>query len=374
VAKSGRRKQREPFGRIRQLPSRRWQAAYTGPDLALHKATSTFETLMDARGWLTDERRRIDAGTWTPPARRNRTGQVATLRTYAAAWLADRPVKPSTRDLYGRLLDQKILPTLGDVPLKDITPLTIREWYASLGDEMPTRRARAYALLRTILGSAVTDDLIAANPCHVRGASSAKRIHQIKPATLAELETITANMPPRYRLMMLLASWCALRFGELIELRRSDIDLKAGKIMIRRAAVRVKGRTIVGAPKSSAGVRDVAIPPHLLPAVREHLATFAEWGKDGLLFPAVNGGHLVSSHFGHWDKARRVAGRQDLRFHDLRHTGAVLAAQTGATLAELMGRLGHSTPTMALRYQHIAEGRDAEIARRLSEMITPSTR
>jgi integrase len=104
---------------------------------------------------------------------------------------------------------------------------------------------------------------------------------------LAELEAITVSLPERYRLMVLLASRCAMRFGELIELRRSDIDLKAGKLMIRRAAVVVDGQTIVGSPKSSAGVRDVAIPPHLLPAVREHLATFAEWGKAGLLSPVL---------------------------------------------------------------------------------------
>ena len=54
--------------------------------------------------------------------------------------------------------------------------------------------------------------------------------------------------------------------------------------------------------------------------------------------------------------ARKAGGRPDLRFHDLRHTGAVLAAQTGATLAELMGRLGHSTARRALRYQHAAAG------------------
>lgn len=56
--------------------------------------------------------------------------------------------------------------------------------------------------------------------------------------------------------------------------------------------------------------------------------------------------------------ARRAAGRPDLRWHDPRHTGAVLAAQTGATLAELMGRLGHSTPGAAMRYQHAAADRD----------------
>jgi len=57
---------------------------------------------MDARGWLTEERRRIDAGTWTPPASRNQAVQVPTLKTYAAAWLADRPLKPSSRDLRPR--------------------------------------------------------------------------------------------------------------------------------------------------------------------------------------------------------------------------------------------------------------------------------
>jgi integrase len=66
--------------------------------------------------------------------------------------------------------------------------------------------------------------------------------------------------------------------------------------------------------------------------------------------------------------ARKAAGRPDLRWHDLRHTGAVLAAATGATLAQLMARLGHSTAGAALRYQHAAEDADLEIARRLSAM------
>ena len=69
-----------------------------------------------------------------------------------------------------------------------------------------------------------------------------------------------------------------------------------------------------------------------------------------------------------FDRARQAAGRPDLRFHDLRHTGAVLAAQTGATLAELMARLGHSTPGAALRYQHAAAGRDAQFAAALSRI------
>jgi integrase len=68
--------------------------------------------------------------------------------------------------------------------------------------------------------------------------------------------------------------------------------------------------------------------------------------------------------------ARKAAGRPDLRFHDLRHTGAVLAAATGATLAELMARLGHSTAGAALRYQHAAADRDKVIAAALSDLAT----
>ena len=120
--------------------------------------------------------------------------------------------------------------------------------------------------MRTIFGAAVSDQLVAVNPCTIRGAGNCTRVHKIKPATLAELEAIVAAMPERLRVMMLLASWCGLRFGELTELRRGDVDTKAGVLRIRRGVVRVEGEYIVGTPKSDAGTRDVAIPPHLLPA------------------------------------------------------------------------------------------------------------
>jgi integrase len=88
------------------------------------------------------------------------------------------------------------------------------------------------------------------------------------------------------------------------------------------------------------------------------------------VFPAADGvSHIApSTLYRVYYPARKAAGRPDLRWHDLRHTGAVLAAQTGATLAELMSRLGHSTPQAALRYQHTAKGRDTEIAAALSRM------
>jgi integrase len=212
---------------------------------------------------------------------------------------------------------------------------------------------------------------IAANPCRVRGGGSARLVKQIKPASLAELEALVSAMPERYRLMVLLASWCGLRFGELAELRRSDVDATAGVVHVRRGMVRTTSGRQVKGPKSDAGRRDVTIPPHLVPAVSDHLKRHAQVGAQGLLFPAGHGGHLVpSTLYRVFYPAREAAGRPDLRFHDLRHTGATLAAATGATLAELMARLGHSTPGAAMRYQHASADRDRVIAEALSKLAT----
>ena len=129
------------------------------------------------------------------------------------------------------------------------------------------------------------------------------------------------------------------------------------------------GRYEIGTPKSEAGIRDVSIPPHILPQIEDHLERFTGGKPEALLFAADNGGHLQpSTLYRHWYKARTKAGREDLRWHDLRHSGDVLAAATGATLSELMSRLGHSTPAAAMRYQHVAAGRDREIAALLSKI------
>lgn len=365
------KKQRRGFGYIRKLPSGRFQASYIGADLIRYSAPSTFKDKGTAELWLGRERELIAEGKWTSPTVRSRESKIVrpdTFGAFAQVWLQDRPLKPRTRSHYKALLKNQLEPW-NDTLITDIRPEMVRAWYSSLDSSKPTLKAHAYGLVRGILATAVEDELIPANPCHIKGAGSAKRVHKVRPATLPELEKLVQAMPEEYKAMTLLASWCALRFGELVELRRKDIDLESGIIRVRRGAVRVDGEVLIGTPKSEAGIRDVAIPPHLIPSLRKHLSTSISGGREGLLFPAVNGGTLhPTTLYTHFYKARVVAGRPDLRFHDLRHTGAVLAASTGATLAELMGRLGHSTPAAALRYQHAAQGRDRIIAEALSAL------
>jgi integrase len=123
----------------------------------------------------------------------------------------------------------------------------------------------------------------------------------------------------------------------------------------------------VGDPKSEAGKRDVVIPAHILPDVQAYVSTIS---PGALVFPANrNDGHMASSALDwHWRQARETAGVPNLRFHDLRHFAGTMAAVAGATVAETMSRLGHSTPAAAQVYQHAAAGRDRVIAERLAAM------
>jgi integrase len=373
-------RERRSFGRLRRLPSGRYQAAYVGPDGKVHTAKRTFGARDDAESWLSDRRKEIDRDLWNPgAAKAAKRKPSVTFGAYSDRWLQTRRVKgralrPRTKAHYRRLLELHILPSFGSKPLRSITADMVDRWYEHTAVDTPTARAHCYSLLRAIFESACTgrDRLIEINPCLIDGAGTTDRVVKPKPASVEQLAVLVANMPDRLQLMVLLGAWCGLRFGEQVELRRADIDVLDGVVNVARGAVRTRGEWIIGDPKSAAGKRPVSIPPHLMPAVEKHLDHHVAPRPDALLFPpAANapGAHLQpSTLYRHWYKARTAAGREDLRWHDLRHTGAVFAAQAGGTLAELMQRLGHSTPAAPLRYQHAAEGRDKLLAERLSRI------
>lgn len=177
-------------------------------------------------------------------------------------------------------------------------------------------------------------------------------------------------MPAALGASVVLTAWCALRFGELTELRRSDLSADCSVVRVRRAVTyTTKGGFVVGPPKTAAGVRDVAVPPHIRPTIKAHLRDHVADAQDSLLFPARGGSHMGNHDYRvHFVKARAEIGKPNLTPHQLRHTGAVLAAQSGATTAELMHRLGHTSVQMALRYQHVGENRDAQLAELLSKL------
>jgi integrase len=180
-----------------------------------------------------------------------------------------------------------------------------------LNPKTPRLNEHAYTVLKEIVATAVQDERLERNPCRERMRKPVRHIGE--PASLDELALLVAALPERPRLMIELATWCALRFGEVAELRRGDIDLKNGVIRVTRAVQRVDGTKIVAAPKADS-VRVVAFPLHIGEAIKEHLKNHTQWGRDGLLFPTTHGEQYRAPtfHQAYSREARETAGRPDL--------------------------------------------------------------
>jgi len=296
-----------------------------------------------------------------------------TLERYGRQWLALRTdLRPRTRELYAGLLKLHLLPALGSHEIGRITPSIVRSWYSELnGDGGPghATAARCYRLLRTIMNTAVTDELVVKNPCQVKGAG-AERSPERPIATVPQVHALAGAIGPRFRTAVLLAAYCSLRKGEILALRRGDVDLLHGTVFVKRAVVSLaSGELYIGDPKTPAGRRIVAIPHVIVEAIEEHLEGFVAGSVEALLFTGEKGGplrpHVLQAA---WDKARRRTGLGHLHFHDLRHSGNTWAAATGASTAELMACMGHASAAAALRYQHATADRDRVIAQALSAL------
>lgn len=367
--------QRRRFGRVRKLASGRWQARYPDARGVLVAAPQTFPTKTAADRYLATVETDMSRGSWFDP----RSGQQ-TLRSYADKWLIarrvkGRPLAPRTRELYRWQLDRHILPVLGEVELRRLDAVEVRSWHAALTDSAgpgAITAAKCYRLLRAICNSAVADGELVRNPCAIPGAGdedSAERPSVSVPQVYALADAVGS----RWRALVLLAAFCGLRFGELAAMTLGRLDLLHGTVTVAESVSELAGGVRhVGPPKSEAGRRTVAIPAVILDELKQHVAQFAEGGPAGLMFVGPKGRPLRNANFGRsvWRPAVQQVGLPGLHFHDLRGCAATLAAIAGATTAELMHRLGHATPDVALRYQRATADRDVAVARALSELVT----
>jgi integrase len=352
------------FGTVRRRNSGRWQALYFHAGKT-HSA-GTFKTKADALVRLSEIDADLHRGAWVDP----KAGK-STLEQYARIWLDQRgELAFRTKELYEYLLDRHILPELGRFPLVALTPSRIRSWYSSRAQIHASTAAKAYRLLSAIFSTAVVDGLVATSPCKVAGAG-VERPAERPVATIQEVMALEVAMPEHLRLIVVLATWCQLRRAELLGLRRRDVDLDQSMIHIEQSrTITMHGKSLVKGPKTEAGRRTIAVPAPLLPKIQEHLNRFTGPGSDDLVFIGSSGRPLTPNVLqAVWQRARASVGRNDLRLHDLRHTGLTFAAAAGATTVELMHRAGHSSAAAAMRYQHATRDRDKVIAEALGSFV-----
>ncbi len=370
------------FGRVRELPSGRWQARYKGPDGIDRPAPRTFDSKTSAERWLTLTEADIIQGDWIDPD----AGRVL-FGKYARDWIEERPnLRPKTIQLYRYLLRSHLIPAfsaraLADIrarALADIREPDVRRWRKNLLDAQVSAvtAAKAYRLLKAIFNTAVDDGLIRRNPCRIKGAGQEKSPER-PVLSIPQVYALADAMPDRYRALVLLTVFGSLRWGELAALRRSDIDFQARTVRISRQLSEQRGGGFTfGPPESEAGHRIVAIPAVITPDIASHIVTFAASGDDGLVFTSSEGKPLRRSNFCRrvWHPALCAAGLPPIHFHDLRHTGNQFAADEGANLRELMDRMGHSTTRAAMAYLHGSDERQQAIADALSSRAAAELR
>ncbi|MFI6682010.1 tyrosine-type recombinase/integrase [Kribbella sp. NPDC050470] len=362
------------FGRVRKLPSGRFQARYPGPDGIDRPAPNTFASKTDAARWLTLKEAELARDEWIDPA----AGEVP-LGEYAQKWIRERPgLRSKTLVLYGGLLRNHIAPTLGAKPLTELTAPMLRGWRHSLldGGLGPVTAAKAYRLLRSILSTAVEDRLIKTNPCYIKGAA-VERSPERPVLTVAEVYKLANAMHPRFRALILVAALGSLRWGELAALQRRHVDLVSGVVRIRQAAVELPtGELQISPPKTAAGRRTVYLPEIVMQDLRVHFDIYVKRTPEAFVFTGAKGAQLRRSTFQrNWRKGLKGAGLTGrVHFHDLRHTGNTWAAESGATLRELMDRMGHASSRAALIYLHTSDRRHQGVAQAMSELVAEGLR
>ncbi len=265
--------------------------------------------------------------------------------------------------------------------LGSISPAKVRTWRTELlvANVGRSTVAKTYRIVHAVFATAVDDDLIRRNPCRIKGAGF-EQSPERPTATLDQVFAIAEAIQPRYRLLVLLATFAQLRFGELVAIRRNSVDLDKMELRVRVATAEMANGTLVdGDPKSRAGIRPISLPTALRSDIEWQLKYVAQPGQMGRrLFIGPQGGILRRSNFSRiWKTALKNAGVPDdvdLHLHDLRHTGSTWSAQTGATLKEVMARIGHSSTRAAMIYQHATRERDQAIATALGQLIDEARR
>ncbi len=352
----------------------RWRARYLDPDG--DERSRSFDRKVDAERFLAEIEHSKISGSYRDPD----AGRV-TLRKYAAGWVEGYPADSSRGEKIRRQLENHILPELGGKMLAELErrPSLVQQFLSGL-PMGPAGASQIAITLTSILAAAVDDQLITRNPCKAQSVKLPRQPKsKVKPWTPAQVRTIRAGLPARWRAVADCGSGLGLRQGEIFGLELGAVDFLRRTVHVRMQIKRVNGKAWFALPKGGKE-RDVPLPERVSLALAAHIEAYPPvavtlpWNEPGnprrhgkpftaaLLF-TKEGGPLNHSTFytGAWRPARNAAGIGEGSLHQLRHLYASALLAGGVDVKALSEYLGHHDPAVTLRiYAHLmpsAEGR-----------------
>jgi integrase len=288
------------------------------------------------------------------------------VKEYLERWLSDSvrdTVRQRTYERYESIVRVHLIPTLGRVMLKALTPAHVRGLYRERLDSglAPRTVLHIHRTLSKALKQAVLDGLIPRNAVAAVKPPQPRR-EEIWPLSRDQVRTLLDTVSgERLEAMYVVAVTAGLRRGELQGLQWDDVDLETGTLQVRRTLSEPKGGYAFEAPKSGKG-RNIRLTQRAVAALKEHRKRQLEerlqcpqWRDQGLVFPSTVGTPLLGSNLNRAFKATLLrAGLPEIRFHDLRHTCATLLPRQGVNPKFVQELLGHADISLTLNtYSHV---------------------
>lgn len=362
---------RRRFGRIRELPSGRWQARY--PDGSGHDvpAPQTFPSKRDAARWLVLVESDLARGHYLDP----RAGQF-TFAKWAEQWLA-RPGKRANSIARDRQALEAFMPVLGPCPLSSIMPVHVQAAIDARSPLVsPATLVRDVAAVRAALNAAVDADLIGRSPAR-KVALPKVRPPDRKPLTAEGLLRLADAIEGRYRALVLVGGVLGLRWGEAIGLRVCDIDFMRRTVTVAQVVEEVAGqvRVLPGQAKTRESLRTIAVPPFLIDELARHLAAHRFTAdREDLVFVGPRGG-ILRRRFGEralHPAVERAGLDPTLTFHALRHVAMSALVDERVHPRVMQGRAGHASSRLTMElYAHVSEEADRDAAMALEHRFRP---
>jgi len=232
------------------------------------------------------------------------------------------------------LIEGKILPFFGSLPLNAITPAHVRKWQAEILKEnpAPTYAKSIHNQLSAIFNYAVKYYRFPENPARVG-----------------------------FSVMF----WTGLRIGELLALTPADIDLDVKTLSVTKTFQPIDGREVVTEPKTPKSRRKIEMPPKLAEMLKGYMAALYNLAPDDRLFP------FTKSYFHHqMRKGCEACGLEKIRLHDIRHSHASLLINLGYPVLVVSERLGHEDVETTLQtYGHLYKTTTSEAVKKLDDLM-----
>ena len=336
---------------------------WTGKEL--HKKKRGFSTKKEALQWYRDFISQT-------------TGSLGmTFKDFIELYMKDmeQRLKPSTIANKRWMIDLKVTPYFGKIPLQEIKPTDVRKWQNSLtGYRDETGQPYSHTYLKTInnqLTAIFNYEVkyygLRENPCHKAGGMGKKKADEMLFWTKDEFHSFIESMKDRtasYAIFMTMY-YTGIREGELLALTPTDIDLEKKTLTVNKSYQRLNGEDVVTSPKTPKSNRTIPIPDGLCTCLKEYMSHCYELQPDDRMFP-----YTKSFLYHEMEHGCKVSGVKRIRVHDIRHSHASLLVEMGFSPLLIAERLGHEkVQTTMDTYSHLYPNKQVEVAKQLDGMM-----